>query len=170
MYKCWFGMRVKQRKKVTEIEIYTWNKIPYTTWDFTQFTLCETWNTKCRIDGEGVIKVGDFGLSEYVYEKQYFRQSRSDNLKLPIKWMALESMENAVFTEKSDVVSSAFAKYFQMKITLFCFQWSFGVTCWEIFSGGKQPYQGIPPMSLPRLLHDKHRMDRPLNYACSIEM
>ena len=57
-----------------------------------------------RIDGEGVIKVGDFGLSEYVYEKQSFRQNITDNLKLPIKWMALESMENAVFTEKSDVV------------------------------------------------------------------
>ena len=61
-----------------------------------------------RIDGEGVIKVGDFGLSEYVYEKQYFRQNATDNLKLPIKWMALESIENAVFTEKSDVVSKIF--------------------------------------------------------------
>ena len=61
-----------------------------------------------RIDGEGVIKVGDFGLSEYVYEKQYFRQNATDNLKLPIKWMALESIENAVFTEKSDVVRKMF--------------------------------------------------------------
>ena len=57
-----------------------------------------------RIDGEGFIKVADFGLSECMYERQYFRQVRDDNVKLPIKWMALESMENAIFTEKTDVV------------------------------------------------------------------
>ena len=52
----------------------------------------------------GVIKVSDFGLSERLYEEHYFRQTKDHNLKLPIKWMALESMENAVFTEKTDVV------------------------------------------------------------------
>ena len=52
----------------------------------------------------GIIKVSDFGLSECMYEAQYFRQIQDDNLKLPIKWMALESMKNAVFTEKTDVV------------------------------------------------------------------
>ena len=69
-----------------------------------------------RINGEGVIKVGDFGLSEYVYEKQYFRQNATDNLKLPIKWMALESMENAMFTEKSDVVRKVFYDIIRNKL------------------------------------------------------
>ena len=75
------------------------------------------YETLHRIDGEGVIKVGDFGLSEYVYDKQYFRQNATDNLKLPIKWMALESMENAVFTEKSDVVRSTYVSVLQRKVT-----------------------------------------------------
>ena len=57
-----------------------------------------------RIDGEGFIKVADFGLSKSMYEKCYFRQARDDELKLPIKWMALESVENDIFTEKTDVV------------------------------------------------------------------
>ena len=57
-----------------------------------------------RIDDEGFIKVADFGLSESMYEKRYFRQDRDDDLKLPIKWMAPESVENAIFTEKTDVV------------------------------------------------------------------
>ena len=57
-----------------------------------------------RIDGGGFIKVADFGLSESMYEKRYFRQAREDDIKLPIKWMALESVENAIFTEKTDVV------------------------------------------------------------------
>ena len=50
---------------------------------------------------------------------------------------------------------------------LICFQWSFGVTCWEVFSGGKQPYPGISPKSLPGLLGEGQRMGKPNNAACS---
>ena len=65
-----------------------------------------------RIDREGFIKVSDFGLSESMYEKRYFRQARDDDVKLPIKWMALESVENAIFSEKTDVVRNmAYAKF-----------------------------------------------------------
>ena len=60
----------------------------------------------CRIDINFVIKVADFGLSETVGEtKQYFRQDQTAIIKLPLKWLAPESMEDHVFCEKSDVVS-----------------------------------------------------------------
>ena len=59
----------------------------------------------CRIDSDGVIKVADFGLSKSTYEKLYFRQDKSEDIKLPIKWLAIECMEDAIFSEKSDVVS-----------------------------------------------------------------
>ena len=26
------------------------------------------------------------------------------------------------------------------------FQWSFGVTCWEVFTCGAMPYDGVPPV------------------------
>lgn len=54
-----------------------------------------------------MIKVADFGLSEDVYEKNYFRQDKSSGeaIKLPIKWMAPESLNDGYFSEKSDVVS-----------------------------------------------------------------
>ena len=52
-----------------------------------------------------VIKVADFGLTKSVYEKCYFRQDKSASVKLPIKWMAIESIDDAIFTEKTDVVS-----------------------------------------------------------------
>ena len=58
-----------------------------------------------RIDSEDNLCVSDFGLSKSLYEKMYFRQDTSEGVKLPIKWMAIESMEDAVFSEKSDVVS-----------------------------------------------------------------
>ena len=58
-----------------------------------------------RIDADGVIKVADFGLSKSMYEKRYYRQDKSEGVKLPIKWLAIECMEYGVFSEKSDVVS-----------------------------------------------------------------
>ena len=58
---------------------------------------------------DGVIKVADFGLSEDVYAKNYFRLNVDDSsqkaqVKLPIKWMALESIHDGLFSEKTDVV------------------------------------------------------------------
>ena len=46
---------------------------------------------------------------EDMYCRNYFRQEKgeedSSSVKLPIKWMALESLLDEVFSEKTDVVS-----------------------------------------------------------------
>ncbi len=52
-----------------------------------------------------MIKVADFGLSESMdTTKDYFRQGGGDAIKLPIKWLAIESINDGIFSEKTDVV------------------------------------------------------------------
>ena len=72
--------------------------------------LCGSYSNEmwCRIDGDGVIKVGDFGLSEDVYRTGYFKLDKgSSGVRLPFKWLAPESIRDGVFNEKTDVVSSS---------------------------------------------------------------
>ena len=52
-----------------------------------------------------VIKVADFGLSVNTGAKEYYRLTGDMGIKLPIMWMAPESLSDCVFSEKSDVVS-----------------------------------------------------------------
>ena len=58
-----------------------------------------------RIDNHAVIKIADFGLTEEIYTKTYFRQDAHQAVKLPIKWMATESLQEGIFSEKTDVVT-----------------------------------------------------------------
>ena len=61
-----------------------------------------------RIDGNGVIKVADFGLTEDMYGTNYYRRERSETgseEKVPIRWMAPESIEYNIYTEATDVVT-----------------------------------------------------------------
>lgn len=54
--------------------------------------------------------VADFGLSKKIYSGDYYRQGRI--AKMPVKWIAVESLADRVFTVKSDVVSSSICSCF----------------------------------------------------------
>ena len=60
-----------------------------------------------RIDGHGAIKVADFGMSEDMYNRNYFRRCKSEGgseEKVPIRWMAPDSIERGIYNERTDVV------------------------------------------------------------------
>jgi hypothetical protein len=52
-----------------------------------------------------MIKVADFGLAETMDPtREYFRLSEDTDIKLPVKWLAIESIADGKFSEKTDVV------------------------------------------------------------------
>ncbi|KAF2354385.1 Serine-threonine/tyrosine-protein kinase catalytic domain, partial [Trinorchestia longiramus] len=94
-----------------------------------------------------VCKISDFGLTRDIYEDElYFKKSKS---RVPVKWMAPESLIDHVYTTKSDV-------------------WGFGVLLWELVNLGSTPYPGVSLESLYDLLKSGYRMERPEN--CSQEL
>ena len=56
-----------------------------------------------RVDAFLVVKIGDFGLARDVYCGNYCRANSA--ARLPVKWMAPETLHDAISNEKTDVVS-----------------------------------------------------------------
>lgn len=48
--------------------------------------------------------MADFGLARGVLDKEYYSVQQHRHARLPVKWMALESLQTYKFTTKSDVV------------------------------------------------------------------
>lgn len=49
------------------------------------------------------VRVADFGLARDVQASDYYRQQSTG--RIPVKWMALETLSDRISNEKTDVVS-----------------------------------------------------------------
>ena len=61
-----------------------------------------------------MIKVADFGLTEDMFGTNYFRRRKSvtgSEEKVPIRWMAPESIESDIYDESTDVVRTYCAAF-----------------------------------------------------------
>ena len=56
-----------------------------------------------RVGDDLNIKVADFGLAREVHIKEYYRQQSST--KIPVRWIAPETLHDRISNEKTDVVS-----------------------------------------------------------------
>ncbi|XP_070574898.1 tyrosine-protein kinase receptor Tie-1-like [Ptychodera flava] len=69
-----------------------------------------------------ICKISDFGLARHCTDT--YLEEITPRTRLPIRWMAIESLTEYVYTTKSDV-------------------WSYGILVWEIVTLGATPYGHI---------------------------
>ncbi|XP_048949086.1 focal adhesion kinase 1 isoform X18 [Canis lupus baileyi] len=93
------------------------------------------------VSSNDCVKLGDFGLSRYMEDSTYYKASKG---KLPIKWMAPESINFRRFTSASDV-------------------WMFGVCMWEILMHGVKPFQGVKNNDVIGRIENGERLPMPPN-------
>ncbi|XP_066266321.1 uncharacterized protein [Branchiostoma lanceolatum] len=100
------------------------------------------------ITEQNVAKLGDFGLARDVYSTAQYTPviHQGEEQRLPLKWMAIESLLHLQFSCESDL-------------------WSFGVLLWEIATGGTDPMYGNTPqptcLQLVKILQQGTRLDMP---------
>ncbi|XP_049272533.1 hepatocyte growth factor receptor [Rhipicephalus sanguineus] len=95
----------------------------------------------CMLSEDFIVRVADFGLSRDVYEKDYY-SGDNKKTKLPVKWMAPESLEKGIYNHKTDV-------------------WSYGVLLWELITRGVTPYPEVDNWDIVDFLKQGRRMKQP---------
>jgi FMS-like tyrosine kinase 1 len=89
---------------------------------------------------DNVVKICDFGLAKSMYKDDNYKK-KGDG-PFPIKWMAIESMKDFIFSTQSDI-------------------WSFGIMLWEFCTLAETPYPGIEIGKLYQKLIEGYRMEQP---------
>uniref|UniRef100_A0A914PEC6 Protein kinase domain-containing protein n=1 Tax=Panagrolaimus davidi TaxID=227884 RepID=A0A914PEC6_9BILA len=98
------------------------------------------------INGFKVAKISDFGLSVQINDKH--KNSPTNNIlqietgKLPVKWLAIESLKNYEFSLQSDI-------------------WAFGIVLFEMYSFGEMPFAEIENSQLLKHLEDGNQLEKP---------
>ncbi|XP_075867905.1 tyrosine-protein kinase BTK isoform X2 [Nelusetta ayraudi] len=93
----------------------------------------------CLMDGNGTVKVTDFGMSRYVLDDEY---TSSVGSKFPVRWSPPEVLLYCKYSSKSDI-------------------WAYGVLMWEVYTLGKLPYERLNNMDIVEQVSRGLRLYRP---------
>ncbi|XGW01712.1 hypothetical protein V3C99_014101 [Haemonchus contortus] len=87
--------------------------------------------------GDNKVKISDFGLTREgtVYQMDPHK-------RVPIRWLAPETLKMAIYTQKTDV-------------------FSYGIMCWEIYNNGIEPYPGMTVAEVNQNVKEGYRMPLP---------
>ena len=94
----------------------------------------------CLVQSGMIVKIADFGMSQNLYSRDYYRVS--GEACLPVRWMPPEAVVYGKFTTKGDV-------------------WSYGIVIWEIFSFAMQPYWGLPNDAVVEMIRRGKLLEKP---------
>ncbi|KAG1683039.1 Activated CDC42 kinase 1 [Nymphon striatum] len=94
------------------------------------------------------IKIGDFGLMRAL-PSQEDCYVMTEQKKVPFPWCAPESLKSRIFSHASDT-------------------WMFGVTLWEMFSFGEEPWVGLHGPEILQKIDEGERLKPPLACPSSI--
>ncbi|MCP9257350.1 Tyrosine-protein kinase [Dirofilaria immitis] len=84
------------------------------------------------------VKISDFGMSD---DRLIVQDEKLE--KVPVKWLAPETMQQKVYSNKTDI-------------------WSYGVLVWEIYSDGSEPYPGLTNIQTrAKIVVQNYRMEIP---------
>eukprot|EP00041_Stephanoeca_diplocostata_P033126 m.1085046 g.1085046 ORF g.1085046 m.1085046 type:complete len:1167 (-) comp24278_c1_seq1:375-3875(-) len=98
----------------------------------------------CLLAHCNVVKVADFGLTRKVDPGPNATLRLRERLKLPLKWVSIEGLDDKIFGEASDC-------------------WSFGVLMWEVLSYGATPYADIRTSEIQQRVRAGLRLQMPRN-------
>ncbi|CAD5235480.1 unnamed protein product [Bursaphelenchus xylophilus] len=92
----------------------------------------------CLLSEKNEVKISDFGMSD---ERKLLQDDKLD--KVPVKWLAPETMQNKIYSNKTDV-------------------WSYGIMAWEIYADGAEPYPGLTNIQTrAKIIVQNYRMTMP---------
>eukprot|EP00051_Salpingoeca_urceolata_P021386 m.334896 g.334896 ORF g.334896 m.334896 type:complete len:2339 (-) comp19788_c0_seq2:77-7093(-) len=86
------------------------------------------------------VKLADFGMSRALDEADYYKKTSND--RVPVKWLAPESMSSKKYSFQSDV-------------------WSFGVLVWEVLTYGESPYPKLTAVETALAVATGYRLSKP---------
>ena len=102
------------------------------------------------VQGTYFVKITDFGLSKVLDDGSSEFYGETGSL-MPIKWLAPECISQRLYTHKSDV-------------------WSYGVTCWELFTFGAKPFEEVPVKDIYLHVKSGMRLAQPSTTTLNVYM